>query len=45
MVVLLHPDYQYDPSTLTDLAEPLAIGQADCTFNSRFANGADPRKA
>jgi glycosyltransferase involved in cell wall biosynthesis len=44
IVVLLHPDYQYDPSMLTDLAEPLAIGQADCTFDSRFANGADPLK-
>ena len=44
IVVLLHPDYQYDPRTLTALVEPLAAGRADFTFGSRFAGGADPRK-
>lgn len=44
IVVLLHPDYQYDPKTLTALVEPLLAGRADFTFGSRFANGADPRK-
>jgi glycosyltransferase involved in cell wall biosynthesis len=44
IVVLLHPDYQYDPKTLTALCEPLVAGRADFTFGSRFANGADPRK-
>ena len=43
IVVLLHPDYQYDPKTLTALVEPLLSGRADFTFGSRFANGADPR--
>jgi glycosyltransferase involved in cell wall biosynthesis len=43
IVVLLHPDYQYDPKTLTALVEPLVAGRADFTFGSRFANGADPR--
>jgi glycosyltransferase involved in cell wall biosynthesis len=43
VVVLLHPDYQYDPKTLTALVEPLVAGRADFTFGSRFANGADPR--
>lgn len=43
IVVLLHPDYQYDPRTLTALCEPLIAGRADFTFGSRFANGADPR--
>ncbi len=43
IVVLLHPDYQYDPSTLTALVEPLLAGRADFTFGSRFARGADPR--
>ena len=43
IVVLLHPDYQYDPRTLTALCEPLMAGRADFTFGSRFANGADPR--
>jgi glycosyltransferase involved in cell wall biosynthesis len=44
IIVLLHPDYQYDPKTLTALVEPLLAGRADFTFGSRFANGADPRK-
>lgn len=44
IVVLLHPDYQYDPHTLTALVEPLLNGRADFTFGSRFAGGADPRK-
>lgn len=44
VVVLLHPDYQYDPKTLTALVEPLVAGRADFTFGSRFANGGDPRK-
>jgi glycosyltransferase involved in cell wall biosynthesis len=43
VVVLLHPDYQYDPKTLTALVEPLLAGRADFTFGSRFARGADPR--
>jgi len=44
IIVLLHPDYQYDPRTLTALVEPLLAGRADFTFGSRFAGGADPRK-
>ncbi|HEV2236843.1 MAG TPA: glycosyltransferase family 2 protein [Ktedonobacterales bacterium] len=44
IVVLLHPDYQYDPTTLTALVEPLARGEADFTFGSRFANGGNPSK-
>ncbi len=44
IVVLLHPDYQYDPTTLTALVEPLVRGEADFTFGSRFANGGTPSK-
>jgi glycosyltransferase involved in cell wall biosynthesis len=44
IVVLLHPDYQYDPTTLTALVSPLIAGNADFTFGSRFAQGADPRR-
>lgn len=44
IIVLLHPDYQYDPRTLTALVEPLLAGRADFTFGSRFAGRADPRK-
>lgn len=42
IVVLLHPDYQYDPKTITDLIEPLINGSADLTFGSRFANDGNP---
>ncbi len=46
IVVLLHPDYQYDPKVLPDLVEPLLAGRADFTFGSRFRfqNGGNPRE-
>jgi glycosyltransferase involved in cell wall biosynthesis len=44
IVVLLHPDYQYDPKTLRALCEPLIAGRADFTFGSRFARGGNPLK-
>ena len=44
IIVLLHPDYQYDPKTLTALVAPLLDDRADFTFGSRFAGGRDPRK-
>jgi len=36
VVVLLHPDYQYDPKMVTDLVAPIISGEADFTFGSRF---------
>lgn len=44
IVVLLHPDYQYDPKVLPDLVRPLLEGRADFTFGSRFRkqDGGDP---
>lgn len=42
IVVLLHPDYQYDPKMLTDLVKPVLEGRADFTFGSRFAQRGDP---
>ncbi len=36
VVVLLHPDYQYDPKMVTDLVAPILSGEADFTFGSRF---------
>ena len=42
IVVLLHPDYQYDPKVLPDLVAPLLDGRADFSFGSRFANGGKP---
>ncbi len=44
IIVLLHPDYQYDPKVLPDLVRPLLEGRADFTFGSRFRRqaGGDP---
>jgi hypothetical protein len=35
-VVMLHPDYQYDPTIVGDLVEPLRRGEADAVFASRM---------
>ncbi len=43
IVVMLHPDYQYDPTAVPLLIGPLLSGDADMTFGSRFAGMADPR--
>lgn len=43
VVVLLHPDYQYDPRAVPALAAPILAGTADFTFGSRFACTGDPR--
>lgn len=43
VVVLLHPDYQYDPKMVFDLVAPIVAGEADFTFGSRFKrNRRDP---
>ena len=43
VVVLLHPDYQYDPKAVPLLVAPILAGHADMTFGSRFAGLGDPR--
>jgi 2-polyprenyl-3-methyl-5-hydroxy-6-metoxy-1,4-benzoquinol methylase len=43
VVVLLHPDYQYDPKAVPLLIAPILAGDADVTFGSRFAGVSDPR--
>lgn len=43
-VVLLHPDFQYDPASVPALLAPIRARDADMTFGSRFAAGADPRR-
>jgi 2-polyprenyl-3-methyl-5-hydroxy-6-metoxy-1,4-benzoquinol methylase len=43
VVVLLHPDYQYDPKAVPLLIAPILAGHADMTFGSRFAGLSDPR--
>jgi 2-polyprenyl-3-methyl-5-hydroxy-6-metoxy-1,4-benzoquinol methylase len=42
IVVLLHPDYQYDPKAVPLLIAPILAGYADLTFGSRFAGLGDP---
>lgn len=42
IVVLLHPDYQYDPKAVPLLIAPIIAGDADVTFGSRFAGLGDP---
>jgi glycosyltransferase involved in cell wall biosynthesis len=43
IIVLLHPDYQYDPKAVPLLVAPILAGDADLTFGSRFAGLSDPR--
>lgn len=43
IVVLLHPDYQYEPKAVPLLIAPIVAGDADMTFGSRFAGLGDPR--
>lgn len=43
IIVLLHPDYQYDPKAVPLLIAPILAGHADMTFGSRFAGQGDPR--
>ena len=36
IVVMLHPDYQYDATRIPALIEPIAAGRADMVLGSRF---------
>ena len=39
IVVMLHPDYQYDPTLLPDVIGPIKSGEADIVLGSRFLSG------
>jgi glycosyltransferase involved in cell wall biosynthesis len=39
IVVMLHPDYQYDPTLLPELVAPIEDGEADIVLGSRFLMG------
>lgn len=43
IVVMVHPDYQYDPSLLPTLIRPVAEGEADVVFGSRLL-GTNPMR-
>ena len=36
IAVMIHPDYQYDPTLAPDLVGPILAGQADCVLGSRM---------
>lgn len=36
IVVMVHPDFQYDPARLPDMVRPIALGNADAVIGSRF---------
>ncbi len=40
IVVMVHPDYQYDPTLLPDLIAPIVQGRADVVLGSRIKSGA-----
>jgi glycosyltransferase involved in cell wall biosynthesis len=39
VVVMLHPDYQYDSRKVPELIRPIRDGEADMVFGSRFLGG------
>ena len=39
IVVMVHPDYQYDPKVISHLIEPIKLGRADAVFGSRMMKG------
>ena len=39
IVVMVHPDYQYDPRLVPEIIEPIVRGEADVVFGSRLKSG------
>jgi len=39
IVVMVHPDHQYDPKAIPQLVEPLLAGACDAVFGSRMLGG------
>ena len=39
IIVMLHPDYQYDPTLLPEIIAPIKAGEADIVLGSRFMSG------
>ena len=39
IVVMLHPDYQYEPAAIPRFVEPIAAGRTDIVFGSRVLGG------
>lgn len=43
VVIMIHPDFQYDPTYVPQMISPIVAGQADFVMGSRFLKG-DPRE-
>lgn len=43
VVVMLHPDGQYEPSLIPRMVEPIVAGEADLVLGSRFLTSGGPR--
>lgn len=43
IVVMVHPDFQYDPRRVPDMVRPITQGLADAVTGSRFLGPKDPR--
>jgi len=39
IVVMVHPDHQYDASVIPELVEPIALGKVEAMFGSRMLGG------
>lgn len=39
VVIMLHPDYQYDPCKIPEMIAPILSGKADIVLGSRLLNG------
>lgn len=39
LVVMLHPDHQYDATVIPDMVKPILAGEADAVFGSRMLGG------
>jgi glycosyltransferase involved in cell wall biosynthesis len=39
IVVMVHPDHQYDPKVIPQLVEPIVAGRCDAAFGSRMLGG------
>lgn len=44
VVVMLHPDNQYDPGILPAMVQPILDGEAEMTLGSRFLQPGGPRR-
>ncbi len=44
IVVMVHPDYQYDPTLLPQIIEPIVKGEADLVLGSRLMGGSPVRQ-